>query len=197
MLRLEQLSLVVNSSNLLSSSVTACKLSLVQSAEMSTSFTLKIPSTGQLLSLVLVCAFPMSDPLIGRQMFIGLPISVAAGLRCTLANNAYNASELSFQYIDSGAKVVYTTPEGLPVVRQTFQELGLSKAEADKRILILPESLKWAGGPDAPRHPDTIGLFELDDLLDKGALRREERFDGNDANETAYLCYSSGNALDH
>lgn len=120
---------------------------------------------------------------------------MAAGLRCTLANSAYNARELSFQYTDSGASIIYTTPEGLPVVRQALQELGLSKTEADKLIVIFPQSLKWAGGPDAPRHPDTTGLLELGDLLNKGALQMEERFDGNDANETAYLCYSSGMLL--
>lgn len=117
---------------------------------------------------------------------------MAAGLRLTLANNAYNARELLFQYTDSHATIIYTTPEGLPVVRQTLQELGLNKSEADKRIVILPQCLKWAGGPGAPRHPDTIGLLEIEDLLNKGALQAEEPFDGNDANETVYLCYSSG-----
>lgn len=117
---------------------------------------------------------------------------MAAGIRCTLANSAYNARELAFQYTDSGAKVLVTSEEGLPVVRQTFQELGLNKTEADKRIVVLPQSLKWAGGPDAPRSPDAAGLLELGDLLGKGALGAEERFDGDDANETVYLCYSSG-----
>jgi hypothetical protein len=117
---------------------------------------------------------------------------VAAGLRCTLANSAYTAPELAFQYTDSGANILFTNEEGLPIVRQTFQVLGLSKEEADKRIVVLPQSLKWAGGPDAPRHLDAAGLRELGDLLGKGALQVEERFDGEDANETVYLCYSSG-----
>lgn len=118
--------------------------------------------------------------------------AVAAGLRCTLANSAYNARELAFQYTDSGAKILFTSEEGLPVVRQTFKELGLSKEEADERIVVLPQSLKWAGGPDVPRHPDATGLRELSDLLGKGALPVEERFDGKDTHETVYLCYSSG-----
>ncbi|KAF9447183.1 AMP binding protein [Macrolepiota fuliginosa MF-IS2] len=118
--------------------------------------------------------------------------AVAAGLRCTLANSGYNARELAFQYIDSGAKLVFTSEEGLPIVRQTFQEFGLSKAEAEKRIIVLPQSLKWAGGPDAPRHSDAAGLVGFEDLLGKGALDAEERFDGADADETVYLCYSSG-----
>ncbi|KAJ3574536.1 hypothetical protein NP233_g1706 [Leucocoprinus birnbaumii] len=118
--------------------------------------------------------------------------AVAAGLRCTLANSAYNARELAFQYTDSGAKLIFTSEEGLPVVRQTLQEIGLSKQEADQRIIVLPQSLKWAGGPDAPRRPDAAGLRELADLLGKGSLHAEERFDGEDTNETVYLCYSSG-----
>ncbi|XP_006461225.1 acyl-CoA synthetase [Agaricus bisporus var. bisporus H97] len=118
--------------------------------------------------------------------------AVAAGLRCTLANSAYNAKELAFQYIDSGAKIVFTTQDGFPVLRQTFQQIGISEAEADERIVILSPSLKWAGGPDAPRSSDTAHLLELADLLGKGSLLTEERFDGQDANETVYLCYSSG-----
>ncbi|KXN85310.1 putative 4-coumarate--CoA ligase 1 [Leucoagaricus sp. SymC.cos] len=116
--------------------------------------------------------------------------ALAAGLKCTFANNAYNARELAFQYADSSAQVVFTSEEGLPVVRQTFQELGLGK-EGEKRIVVLSQSLKWAGGPDAPRRPDAAGLQEIADLLGKGALQAEERFNGKDANETAYLCYSS------
>lgn len=123
------------------------------------------------------------------------PSSVAAGVRCTLANSAYNARELAFQYTDSGARIVFTSEEGVPVVRQTFQELGLSKSEADQRIIVLTQSLKWAGGPDLPKGPDSAGLLELADLLGKGALQAEERFDGEDANDTVYLCYSSGTSF--
>jgi hypothetical protein len=118
--------------------------------------------------------------------------SVAAGLRCTLANNAYNAKELAFQYVDSGANIVFSSLEGLPVLRQTFEQMGIPKAEADKRIVVLSPSLKWAGGPDAPRSADSACLPDLADLLGKGSLLTEERFDGEDAHETVYLCYSSG-----
>ncbi|KAJ7350441.1 AMP binding protein [Mycena albidolilacea] len=118
--------------------------------------------------------------------------SVAAGLRCTLANSAYTAHELAFQYADSGAKVIFTTEDGLSVVREMFAESGIAKAEADKRIVVLGADLRWAGGPSAPAGAASEGLVRMEDLLDKGKLDQEEKFEGPDAHETVYICYSSG-----
>ncbi|KAJ7679741.1 hypothetical protein B0H17DRAFT_943890 [Mycena rosella] len=118
--------------------------------------------------------------------------SVAAGLRCTLANNAYNSRELAYQYTDSVAKLVMTAEEGIPTVKAMFVELGLSKAEADKRIIVLHNDLRWAGGPAVPASPDAAGLVAMEDLLSRGTLEKEEQFEGAAANETVYLCYSSG-----
>ncbi|KAF8908005.1 AMP binding protein [Mucidula mucida] len=117
--------------------------------------------------------------------------SIAAGLRTSFANNAYTSHELAFQYQDSGANVIFTTEEGLPTVRQMFQEIGAGK-DGDKRIVVLGNSLKWAGGPDAPRSPASASLIRLEDLLSLGSLQKEELFDGRDAHATAVLCYSSG-----
>ncbi|KAJ7099954.1 AMP binding protein [Mycena belliarum] len=117
---------------------------------------------------------------------------VAGGLRCALANSAYNARELAYQYTDSTAKLVLTAEEGLPVVRAMFAELGLSKAEGDRRIVVLGNDLRWAGGPAAAPAPDAAGLLTLADLLVRGTLDREEMFEGQDAHETVFLCYSSG-----
>ncbi|KAJ7443815.1 AMP binding protein [Mycena latifolia] len=118
--------------------------------------------------------------------------SVAAGLRCTLANSAYNSRELAYQYKDSMAQLVLTAEEGLPIVRGMFAELGLSKAESDKRIVVLGNDLRWAGGPAAAAAPDAAGLVMLADLLSRGTLDKEEQFEGAGAHETVYLCYSSG-----
>ncbi|KAF8162515.1 AMP binding protein [Mycena galopus ATCC 62051] len=107
--------------------------------------------------------------------------SVAAGLRCTLANSAYTSRELAFQYQDSRAKLVLTAEEGISTVRAMFTELGFSKADADQRIVVLGSDLRWAGGPAAAR-----------DLLSRGTLSKEESFEGAAAHETVYLCYSSG-----
>ncbi|KAJ7502923.1 AMP binding protein [Mycena galericulata] len=118
--------------------------------------------------------------------------SVAAGLRCTVANSAYTSHELAFQYGDSRAKLIFTTEEGLPVVRAMFSENGIAKNEADKRIIVLGNDLRWAGGPNAPQSPAAAGLVRMEALLGKGELKQEEKFEGSQANETLYLCYSSG-----
>ncbi|KAJ7244176.1 AMP binding protein [Mycena haematopus] len=118
--------------------------------------------------------------------------SVAAGLRCTLANSAYTSHELAFQYSDSGAKLVLTVEDGLPVVRKMFADLGIAKEEADKRIIVLGQDLRWAGGPSAAADPASKGLLKMEDLLNRGKLDREEKFEGSQADETVYICYSSG-----
>ena len=117
---------------------------------------------------------------------------VAAGLRCTLANNAYNARELAHQYVDSGANVVVTSEDGIATVGEMFKNLGLSDREAHKRTVVMTNCLEWAGGPAAPLNPSLSGLLTISDLLKLGSLKDEEKFDGKLAYETVYLCYSSG-----
>jgi 4-coumarate--CoA ligase len=46
--------------------------------------------------------------------------TVAAGLRFSPANSAYVSKELQHQYTDSGARIIATTADGLPVVEQMF-----------------------------------------------------------------------------
>ncbi|KAJ7039081.1 AMP binding protein [Mycena alexandri] len=118
--------------------------------------------------------------------------SVAAGLRCTLANSSYTSHELAYQFNDSGAKLIFSTEDGLEVVRKMFAEIGFAKNEAEKRIVVLGNDLRWAGGPSAPRNPTSAGLARMEDFLDKGKLEQEEKFEASAANETVYLCYSSG-----
>jgi acyl-coenzyme A synthetase/AMP-(fatty) acid ligase len=121
-----------------------------------------------------------------------LGFAVAAGLRCTLANSAYNARELGFQYADSGAKLVFTSEEGIPVVLEMLKAAGLNESEVRKRIVVLTTSLHWAGDSYVPVVPTARGFTTLSDLLGHGALAEEEKFDGQLSNETVYLCYSSG-----
>ncbi|KAJ7665914.1 AMP binding protein [Mycena polygramma] len=118
--------------------------------------------------------------------------SVAAGLRCTLANSAYTSHELAYQYQDSQAKLVFTAEEGISIVRSMFAELGVAKADADKRIIVLDNNLRWAGGPASKPSPEAVGLLTLEDLLSRRTLQKEESFEGAAANETVFLCYSSG-----
>lgn len=118
--------------------------------------------------------------------------TVAAGLRITLANNAYTAREVAYQYTDSGAKVVFCSEDGVPTIRETLQGLGLTKDEINKRIVVMADSLDWIGGPTVPRKPASAGLLSVADLLKLGSLNEEEKFDGELTDETVYLCYSSG-----
>ena len=117
---------------------------------------------------------------------------VAAGLRCTLANSAYTPKELAFQYGDSGAKLVFTNEEGVPTVLAALEQLGISRTQGLKRIIVLEAGLGWAGALVASRKPKVTQLLCMQDLLQQGSLDEEEKFEGQDCHETAYLCYSSG-----
>jgi 4-coumarate--CoA ligase len=116
--------------------------------------------------------------------------AIAAGLRCTLANNMYTARELQHQYCDSGATFVLATPDNAAVALEMFKGLGLTQADAEKRVILLTKSLAWAGGPSTSEN--TNGLVTFEQLLSLGVLQEEERFDGQAAQETVLLCYSSG-----
>jgi hypothetical protein len=73
-----------------------------------------------------------------------------------------------------------------------FKDLGLSRKEAIGRLILLGSCLAWAGGP---KSTDPKGLHEvlrMEELLQVGVLKQEELFDGDQAHETAMLCYSSG-----
>ncbi|THH07289.1 hypothetical protein EW145_g3470 [Phellinidium pouzarii] len=109
--------------------------------------------------------------------------SLAAGLKITLANSAYTPVELAHQYTDSNAVLIMVHPQLLPVAVKMFDYLKVNINEAKKRILLIGWNLSDKG---------PAGFLQVDDLLGKGLLVPEEKFDGSDSNETALLCYSSG-----
>lgn len=113
-------------------------------------------------------------------------------MKCTLANSAYTPKELAFQYTDSRAHLILSSEEGVPTARQTLKDLGFTNKDADKRIIVMANSLEWAGGPIVPVNPQLQNLLTVAQLLNLGTLREEEKFDGDRAHETVYLCYSSG-----
>ncbi|KAK7045638.1 hypothetical protein VNI00_007471 [Paramarasmius palmivorus] len=115
--------------------------------------------------------------------------AIAAGIRCTLANSAYTSSELAHQYHDSGAFLLMTTPDGLAVVRDMFKSLQIP--DGHKRIIVISDGLAWAGGPSTAPRREADGLLGMDDLLTRGTLTKEASFDGKEAQQTAFLCYSS------
>lgn len=108
---------------------------------------------------------------------------IAAGLRVTLANSSYTPPELAFQYKDSTAKVVFAHPSLVEVAIAMFKNVKVGIKEAKKRIIVMNYGLDEKG----PK-----GFMQMTQLLGKGQLVQEERFDGDLSNETVLLCYSSG-----
>ncbi|KAF5384518.1 hypothetical protein D9757_006442 [Collybiopsis confluens] len=123
----------------------------------------------------------------GKWLKISALPAIAAGLRCTLANNAYTAREVLHQYRDSFAKFIITTSQGLDVVYDMLKGIGLSGLEAESRVILVPDDFAWAGGPPTPK-PFSRGIT-FEQLLGLGELLHEELLDGE---ETTLLCYSSG-----
>jgi long-subunit acyl-CoA synthetase (AMP-forming) len=117
--------------------------------------------------------------------------TAAAGLRITLANSAYTADELKYQFEDSRAKLVLASNDGFQRTLDMFKKLGFSDAEARKRIILVGDSVQWATSLTALPHRQD-GVTQFEELLLQGQLEKEERFDGELSNETMYLCYSSG-----
>ncbi|KAF8169832.1 AMP binding protein [Mycena galopus ATCC 62051] len=147
------------------------------------------PVTGPFATRGATALIYSSNSLAWPVVFFGC---IAAGLRCTFANNAYVSRELAHQYGNSGAGLVITSEDGIETVRAMFHELGIAQHQSDKRIIVLGRDLRWADGPAAALRPECRGLLTLPDLLTRGKLEREEQFEGALAHETAYLCYSSG-----
>jgi len=71
-----------------------------------------------------------------------------------------------------------------------FELIGVSEKEAHQRMWVMDQL--W--DDNLPQ-----GQYQTDNwmgaLLKFGELSAEERFDGEDANETAYICYSSGTTV--
>jgi acyl-CoA synthetase (AMP-forming)/AMP-acid ligase II len=111
---------------------------------------------------------------------------LAGGVRSTLANSAYTPAELAFQYTDSRARVVFSHPDLVPVVLSMFKSIGVSENEARRRLVVLDI---YGNGSKTARK---LGILELGDLVGHGALAEEEKFTGSQADETLFMCYSSG-----
>lgn len=108
----------------------------------------------------------------------------AAGLRMTLANSGYTAREVLHQWTDSGAKVVFVHPSLLPVILEMFKLLDIDLTTARRKIIIADFGM--------PPQSGVNDYILMSDLLEKGTLSEEEKFPGEQSNETTLLCYSSG-----
>jgi acyl-CoA synthetase (AMP-forming)/AMP-acid ligase II len=109
--------------------------------------------------------------------------SIAAGFIFTPANHSYTAPELAYQWKDSRADLILAHPDLLHTVLDMFKHINVTPEDARKRIVLA--TLGFTGNVPS-------GFISMKDLLDKGTLDHEERFDGPLSHETALRCYSSG-----
>ncbi|KAI6111979.1 AMP binding protein [Pisolithus croceorrhizus] len=117
--------------------------------------------------------------------------AAAAGFRATLANSAYTPNELKYQYLDSGAQLIFVHPSLFGVVREMLTSIGYS--ESDIRASVVLATSAWLMNvPDPGTSQELSGLTRLEDLLGRGQLASEVSFNGKRSNETFCLCYSSG-----
>ena len=114
---------------------------------------------------------------------------VAAGLRITFAGCTTTARELSWQWIDSKARCIILAPHLVQVAKDMFKLVGVSGDEADRRIWILEDETILTS------NRRTVTGNYLGTLLHGGKLSGEELFSGRDADETVYICYSSGTTV--
>lgn len=115
---------------------------------------------------------------------------LAAGIRMTFAGSSLTPRELSWQWLDSKARIVFVAPELVNVVKEMFKLIKISEEEAEQRIWIMDQL--W----DENLVKGDYGTENwLGYLIYKGELSAEEKFDGDQADETAYICYSSGTTV--
>ncbi|EAU83706.1 hypothetical protein CC1G_05610 [Coprinopsis cinerea okayama7 len=116
--------------------------------------------------------------------------AVAAGLAITLASSSLTPRELSWQWLDSRPQLLFVSRSHVAVARAMFQIIGVSEAEAEMRTWVMDDI--WSSTPSrATTDCNWLGTL----FGDPGAS--EERFDGTGADETVYICYSSGTTSSH
>ncbi|GJE94646.1 acyl--CoA ligase [Phanerochaete sordida] len=108
----------------------------------------------------------------------------AAGLCLAPASPALTPRELAAQWADCRAAAVLVHPDAVPHVLQMFALLDVDLGAARRRIVVMD----WL--PGAPRKGPSDFVC-MSDLLGKGTSE-EEKFTGEQVDETVILCYSSG-----
>jgi 4-coumarate--CoA ligase len=121
---------------------------------------------------------------------LALYAALAAGLCVSTANSTFTPEEILYQYKDSVAKLIIAHPARVAVALSALRSLGCDEAEARSRVLVCDFANLATHEPG--KLCDHEGLVHLEDLLGRGTLDEEVRFDGDNANATAILAYSSG-----
>ena len=109
----------------------------------------------------------------------------AAGLRATLAPSTASPNELERQWTDSKSKVMIVSLSLVQTALDTFKCMGVSPDEALNRVIV------YSDGENV-QLPTGFKYISYENLSARGLLSKEELFDGQLANQTALLCYSSG-----
>jgi len=108
----------------------------------------------------------------------------------TFAGCSLTPRELSWQWADSKARVIFVAPDLVTVALKMFDLIGVSRKEAHQRMWVMDQL--WDDNLPEGQYQTKNWMGAL---LKFGELSAEERFDGEDANETAYICYSSGTTV--
>ena len=109
----------------------------------------------------------------------------AAGLRASLASSSSSPNELLNQWKDSKPKYILTSSSLVPVALQMLELAGVRSEDAAKMIVVFMDGVSTDPFPALP-------FISYEDIAEKGRLKEEENFPGEQANETTLLCYSSG-----
>ena len=111
--------------------------------------------------------------------------ALAAGLQTSLASSNSSPSELLNQWKDSEPKYIITSTSLVPVALKMLELAGVRPEDAAKRIVVFVDGTSTEPLPPLPFVP-------YDSTTELGRLEEEEKFPGEQADETALLCYSSG-----
>ena len=109
----------------------------------------------------------------------------AAGLRASLASSSSSPSELLNQWKDGNLKCIIASSSLVPVALEMLELAGIRPEDAARRVIVFVDGVST--GP-LPRLP----FIPYEGIAERGKLKGEEKFPGEQANETVLLCYSSG-----
>ena len=110
----------------------------------------------------------------------------AAGITCALANPAFSPKELEHAINVSRASHMLVDASALPLVCETLQAMGLSSDEIRRRVVVM------SSDAETPAEHKARGWVALDRLDFTPVASVPERFDGDHADATALIYFSSG-----
>ena len=109
----------------------------------------------------------------------------AAGLRVSFASSNCSPSELLHQWKDSNPRCIIASSSLVPVALKTLEMAGIRPEDAAKGIVVFADGVSAEPLPPLP-------FISYRHITEKGRLKEEEKFPGEQADETAFICYSSG-----